>query len=485
MLRRGRTSHFIRTEDGAALVYTLIALPVMVGLVGFAFDMSRAMVLNTELQDLADAAAIAGAMEMDRSASACARARTAAATAVTNAPSLAEDGAPEVALSAVRFWTDNPASGGTEVCGSGTEANSGSAGFIEVVASPRSTRSLFIRAVLPGAADISNSARAVATRQQVACAVTPMMMCNPVTPAVFTSGKMYALKQQGPGASLGPGAFALLDPPGTRSSGANLTSLLLASENPGFCFINTTSVATGSRAGPVSDGINVRFDMYPNAANSDLNDFAPAPNVTKGTYYQQPCRNPREAKNATDLMPFPFDDCFLTGTCTVEATNRLGTGNWDRAAYWTRNHSSISAANRPSGWNTWSRYQTYLWELDLMVDPDDPDGLATLDGEMPSRAGAREDPAPSCFGGEDGGPERRIMYIAVADCTGISGNSTPDLEAARFAKMFLVRPSFAYDHPVTGANNFTQTGEVLTEFVEWVEPGDDSGVLRNIVQLVE
>jgi hypothetical protein len=131
-----------------------------------------------------------------------------------------------------------------------------------------------------------------------------------------------------------------------------------------------------------------------------------------------------------------------------------------------------------------TRYDFYNWELEpgggatevgSIEDPDETGSTALSPSypNLPARSGSSENPAPSCnarLGAPSAGsPDRRMIYIAVADCTGISGNATPDLQSARYGKFFLVRPS--------------SSGEIIAEFIEWIEPNDDSGILRNIVQL--
>jgi Flp pilus assembly protein TadG len=76
--------HFARQDRGAVLAYVTIALPVLVGLGILAVDVSRLSNLSTSMQKGADALAIAGAAELDRSPTAITRANAAIANMVPN-----------------------------------------------------------------------------------------------------------------------------------------------------------------------------------------------------------------------------------------------------------------------------------------------------------------------------------------------------------------------------------------------------------------
>ena len=54
-----------RAEDGAILVMTVLMLPVIIGFIGLMLDGGLAYAARRELQDAADGAALAGAMQVD------------------------------------------------------------------------------------------------------------------------------------------------------------------------------------------------------------------------------------------------------------------------------------------------------------------------------------------------------------------------------------------------------------------------------------
>ncbi len=81
-----------RDTSGTVAIYLAIIMPMMFGVGALTMDLGRLMTLNTELQHAADAAALAGARELDRFPGAMAKASTAAAGAVQNLQTFANDG---------------------------------------------------------------------------------------------------------------------------------------------------------------------------------------------------------------------------------------------------------------------------------------------------------------------------------------------------------------------------------------------------------
>jgi Flp pilus assembly protein TadG len=71
-------------RDGAILPYVAIMLIAIIGLAGLAIDGSRLMSVQTQLQNAADALALAGAAELDRRPDSITRARAAIDSLIAN-----------------------------------------------------------------------------------------------------------------------------------------------------------------------------------------------------------------------------------------------------------------------------------------------------------------------------------------------------------------------------------------------------------------
>src|SRR5215831_2228170 len=83
---------FLRDCDGVVLPYVAIMLGVIIGLSALALDGGRLMSVQTQLQNGADALALAGAAELDRRPDSIIRARSAIQDLIKNPISGAEIG---------------------------------------------------------------------------------------------------------------------------------------------------------------------------------------------------------------------------------------------------------------------------------------------------------------------------------------------------------------------------------------------------------
>jgi hypothetical protein len=170
--------------------------------------------------------------------------------------------------------------------------------YVKVTTVNRSVVPTFLRAVGATSTNTTN-ASAVAGTTYVACNVQPLMICNPweqdADPSFIhhfnSPGQTLKLSQEG-GNNLGPGNFNLVDPPGQSNSTANQIRNLLSKTSSNVCYVNTISPRTGQVTQKVLDGINVRFNIYPNGNTTGL-DETPAPNVIKGEVNSNPQRRAR------------------------------------------------------------------------------------------------------------------------------------------------------------------------------------------------
>ena len=113
-LRRGlgRLAKLPADSRGNLLVFTTLTITSLVGITGLALDLQRVMALNSELQNAADAAALAGAKELNRLSNAMSRAQQAATgnttatltNAVVNNQRFASTGFGDVQITDVRFF---------------------------------------------------------------------------------------------------------------------------------------------------------------------------------------------------------------------------------------------------------------------------------------------------------------------------------------------------------------------------------------------
>ncbi|MCH6577987.1 MAG: hypothetical protein IH807_09180, partial [Proteobacteria bacterium] len=210
-----------RDARGAVAVYVAIVAPVLFGVGALTLDVGRLITLHTELQAAADAAAIAGARELDRFPGAIEKAKEAAAEALTNIQTFAT-GTKQAIVDTTTLKTDcglNPALGvpcirflrslpedlfdsadppnliargddrpitGTEYidpAAGSQDSRDGEARFIDVHIEMRDVTNILVRLLmLMGQSPLvtsTTSATAIAGQDQLICEFPAMWMCDP------------------------------------------------------------------------------------------------------------------------------------------------------------------------------------------------------------------------------------------------------------------------------------------------------------------
>jgi Flp pilus assembly protein TadG len=443
-----------RDEDGQILIMFTVMLPVLLGFVGLALEANRFMMSHSELQNLADAAALAGANQLDGTANSIANARQAALDFSNNNRVSWAD---ELASGTYRIDAPKVYDNINDTVESTTPAK---ARYVKVTTKSASIFPMFLvaaKAISP----LAVTATAMAESTFVACNVQPLMLCNPNGAGDFTpsGGDIYGFTQQGSTGGMSPGVFSLLDPPTQTNSSAPDIKNNLAATNPPFCYLNNMSPRTGDPASAIAQGINVRFDMQPNGGLKGL-DGTPDKIVIKGAAPNQclsQIGNGANAVTVADEMP------INTGT-TQQGSTRTG-GTFDIASanqYWKDHHGTnnnlwpTDATGKPL-----SRYQVYQSELTNS-------GIYTfIPGTEPS--------GPHCVNSATwpAKNDRRIISVAVVDCGSpqVHGNSVDLLTSTSYFDFFIIRP-------------VDQSGIIWTELVRKMTLQSDGSKLHHIVQLV-
>jgi Flp pilus assembly protein TadG len=504
---------FWHARDGAVAIYVAFASVIMIGFGALVVDAGRAYTLQTELQNAADAAALAGAAELDRTATSITRAQMAAKdTLIKNLQTFASGGQDIVVEDThIRFLSALPADDDAPIPSSSVTADPLLARYIQVTPSVREVNYLLapVVAMLTGDPDGSltkgqASATAVAGLECVVCNFPPLMICNPAeangnTGAPFdpVPGQLVELKQGGGSGSWTPGNFGLLDPSEGSQGTSNLVQAL-ASANPTGCYSTRVDMRTGSATNPVSTAINTRFDMYEtpgfegNAKNNS--DYRPAPNVTKGKYksgnsYVNYSGSPLKGR------AMPKHDCYAASNCAsygpsfhprfappAAANVTAQTSFW--TDYWGTNHPGDSFSTHyfngdldPNGDGIVTRKEMYDWEVATAIPTGDTDGDGDIDSDDETAASSAtgENGRPTNYGGSEAAdPNRRMLYVAVINCEEhgpLNGNSE-DVPVLVYAKMFLT-------HAAEGGSEQTLYAEVISV----LEVEVDGSILHDIVQL--
>ncbi|MDF3031404.1 MAG: putative Flp pilus-assembly TadE/G-like [Moraxellaceae bacterium] len=439
-------------QRGAFLVLAAILMAALLGVVALGIDVGRLYALRSEMQNAADAAALAAAAELDGTPDARARAIAAAQDMLqhdsrfaSTAALLGEGGLPTDSFQfycligakydppfSATYCSDVPDGEGRYFATSDAEAH-----YVRVVLDPVAAADRFrlqllflpvLSAVGVQTQDVvSVRAQSLGGRNFYTCDVPPMAICDPFegTGTTFreamSRGDGIELRGSGSGQWTN-GNFGFVTPP-DGSSGASALANLIANENGVGCSAPYIQTEPGAMAGPTTNAFNTRFDQYSGSFNNKWSQYPPAPNV----------------------VDYPHD-------ATKRAIDdRFGNGDWDFASYWNGAHPGVTPPNGWSNLNRPARWDVYNHEVDNGLVPNLPPTYAGQPAAGHVTAGTVKN--------------RRLITIAVVSCTamdlgGRSEGAVRDPDG--YAKIFLYRQA-------EGSHNLRAWGE----FVEWEEAGGD------------
>jgi Flp pilus assembly protein TadG len=477
---------FWNDTSGVILPYVTIMLVVMVGLSVLALDGARLMSLQTQLQNGADALALAGAAELDRLPDAETRARTAIERLLTNSTLFGSRASRTIAVSNIKFYSRLPASDASPMSAGTLATGPGNARFVSVTVRPVTLPTLLPAAIFGGANTLTTGASAVAGFDQVVCGVTPLYVCNPYETPGMTydqatealqhaaanpsdQGRLMRLRQYDGNAPYAAEDYGFLNSPTLGSDEMSLIDSI-AVIRPAACFLQRGVNFRPGLVRFVGEGVNVRFDIYEGAMSEKFNDsnYRPAQNVRKGYVVasgdenQKACTARRGANWPIGSPPDRVTGLPLDRTWPD--VGRMGEGNWDFDTYWQVNHGDSGLRSNLNGGpasnaDVPSRYRVYRYEIEQ--------------GRVADVSLGGESGAPACYRGGDlsGTPDRRILHAAIVNCQSLQleGEVQSTVPVAAFGKLFLTLPLAR-----------SQT-DLYVEMVGLVRPGD--GVSFDVVQL--
>ncbi len=426
-------TRFVDHQRGAIAVMAALFVVVLIGFAALALDLGRLYVLRTEMQNAADAAAMAAAAELDARDNAIFDAKAAAREAfIAHQGRFANE--PELLNilpdNAFEFYSwigsENDGARPTDCSPTAEEPNKcptiadDQAFYVKVKLYPELVDeghyqiSLFFLPVLglileDGVAQVASTrVSAVAgAGGPLLCNLPPVLVCDPAEAGEpFQPGQMVVMKEQGAGV-WEPGNFGFLQPfkPITGNLNKDL-SYQMANEDLGGCIEPYISTLTGGKTSYGRYGLNTRFGIYDNSVEDLKADFPPAPNVID--YPRDDNLTPAAELNVVSGMcTFPIDDKYgdnantfsgapydalatteVTGCASTYGLNSNLAGNtdadndgWTGAGDPDDTNPNLPLAP-PSFYNQayhrgetvptfTSRYEYYQWELG--VNPVDPD----------------------------------------------------------------------------------------------------------------
>jgi hypothetical protein len=262
-----------RRQRGAVAVIAAIALPILIGFAGLALDGGRLYMQKTELQNAADACALAASRELtcDPAAGACApnfliNAENAGLT-VAGRNRIDFQGSPlgsaQLTAADIQFSTTyGPASSYL------SRAAGASAASKYVRCQPHQTGVLpwFMQVLGVGAQAINASAVATLSPAQSNCAI-PIGMCmtSTGTPSNPFNGMVVGKWFTSLLGSSATGSFDWIDfppPPGSQSNGGGAADLASLLKGTGACSITPGNVGEQGKKTSLATAWNTRFGLY-------------------------------------------------------------------------------------------------------------------------------------------------------------------------------------------------------------------------------
>jgi hypothetical protein len=477
---------FWSDTQGIILPYVTVMLVVIIGVSVLALDGARFMYLQTQLQNGADALALAAAAELDRRPTAIARA--------LNAIEKFGSGSDRnVKVADIKFLSSLPVRDSDPILPAHLTNDPTRAAFIEVTVEPITMQTILPASIFGGSNVLKAGAQAVAGFDQVVCNFTPIFICNPFE----TQGMSYAQATQAlvnasndPASqrklirlvgtqkmsrAFGPGNFGYLTPTtGTLPieacgppTGAGIGQAMAASR-PTTCLRLSGVDIQPSNDQAAMDGLNTRFDIYGNGFQSCKDNYIADVNVRKG-YITLGNVNWCNAQPSGTNWPIadaiaaalPVDQNMILATedkgGQLNTTIALGNGSWDCAGYWSVAHSAGPGKDFPppgcTSTATISRFSVYQYEMNYITD----------------RSRGAEIGEPQC--NPLGIKYRRVLNAAIINCGSNPEEMSSDarnVPVAAFGKFFLTLPA------ATGASPYA-------EFLGLIKPTD--GLNHDMVQL--
>lgn len=289
-------------ERGSILATATIGMISFLLAAGFCIDVSRLYLVGTELQNAADAAALAGASALNTGSGGITKAVDRAVTAMNNynfnhISTTIERANVRFAVNLSEF--DNGGTGSSEADATSTPGN---IRFIKVTVPPKSINLMFASIAIN--AGMINLTREAVAGMSVAlnyfCNVAPLSVveddvtnqpldiygsCGNTT--TFTPGCTYVIRSasgNNNSGSVSAGNYMILAIGSDRGGSDTKFRLAVGTES---CFTVGQGVLTepGIEAGPVRFGINTRFDEY--GGGLSASDFPPDTNIKENITYTQ------------------------------------------------------------------------------------------------------------------------------------------------------------------------------------------------------
>lgn len=494
--------HFCRDSSAAVASTYALAMFVLVGMAGVAWDWTRMTALDSELQNAADQAALAAATQLDGTAGSIDRATQAASGLVENNSGMANDnGGTLLTVGGLTFFD-----GYDQISDSfgAVTTEDADARVVTVAIAPR--EAFFSMTPVVGFFRSGPiGASATASLGSAICNTPPVMMCNPLEdegqdfdPSAYIGHGLRLISDD----NSTPGNFGFLAN-GIGTGAAELAAALGHDLVPGNCVATDGVTTEPGLKDVVFNALNTRFDIDINGENTcpdGSGNCTAAPmsrkdlvktnlsqtsqcSIGNGNNWQQPPAAGRYAptvpalltpteRSAVTVMGYPRDLCHAwseAGSCASDDFGVVGTGEWDRDAFFQANYGWDRATweDVPELSSSPTRFEVYEWETARYLA-----GTMTAAQISKSVGGQSSSAAPVCR--NQGDASRRKITAAVINCRaeGVSGRSV-DVRVSAWVELFLVEPSMTRRRAGSSSEKMTDANDVYVEIIRSVDVGGD------------
>ena len=321
--RSTKTAGTRQRERGSILATSAIGMLSILLAVGLGVDISRFYLVKTELQNAADAAALAAVSALNGHQTGINAAVLQATTNVSNKYDFNKSG---ITMATVEF----SANLNTGYMAAGSVSQPDKIRFVRVTTAPSPVGVSFAASVLGSSKDLSATATAgYSAPLNEICNFLPITVIDygPSTP--ISVGQTYTFRAQA-SATISPGNYQILALAGAGGADARvgLGAGVDACAGPGAVY--NVDTKTGVTAGAVRQGINTRFDEYTSAQVNPA-DMPPDKNIEENIIYDQykagnpttPPSHPGFDKRRVVYIPIVKAEEFDQGHNTVKF-DRIG-----------------------------------------------------------------------------------------------------------------------------------------------------------------
>lgn len=463
----------MRNQQGAVAIIVALCLTLLVGMLGLVLDLGHLYIAKTELQNAADAAALAGAKELTGTLAGVVKAKSAACELGgenkydLNSIKVANSSGAPVSCSNLTISVGSDPDAMVNINSITSDVLASNKSFLKVETGSRSLNTWFAK--IWGIFQMETFGTAVAGKYTYD--IAPLGICSMpddlTDPTMvkgaggdlgYKRGVTYRLSDANP---IGPGTMYWIDP---------VTVTDTAVSNPGTCTGSTKAslpyVCTGrvnftpqvgqyvytnsGISNPQLNALDSRFNIYTSDAKCDPVTAPPDTNI-KSYAYNGSGGQPKDWMNTAPTQQSIAFDYYSCNSATSTCTDMCGAKLCKKSDVGTTGNDTVAWRSKPYLLQSGATNPTKATDYGVLWSESRPVGKVV--GDWPSlykTQTAKSYPETSPYtqtstpyyqgvtGGNAGKPNRRVMNITILNCHSAGGICRP-VQVLGIGKFFLQR----------------------------------------------